>query len=72
MVPFVLPFTVPIYPEGREPLPPGLTEADRDAWNQQLRMQKYIQFGAESCVAKTVMAGGGGKSLVYLIFLSNC
>jgi len=56
-------YTVPLYPAGKEPLPPGLTEDDRDAWNQQQNMQKYIQMGMESCAVKTAMAGGGGFAI---------
>ena len=62
MNPAIEKFTAPLHPAGREPLPPGLTEADRDAWNQQMNMQKLIQSGMESCGVKTVLAGGGGES----------
>jgi hypothetical protein len=37
-----------------------LTEADREAFNQQQVMQKYMSMGMESCVVKTAIAGAGG------------
>lgn len=62
------PFGVPLYPAGHEPLPPGLTEEDRVAYNQQLQMTKYIQMGMESCVFKCGMAGAGGVYLFLFYF----
>lgn len=53
---------VPLYPAGQEPLPPGVDESEREAWNQQMKMQKWMTVGMESCVAKTAMAGVGGTS----------
>jgi import inner membrane translocase subunit TIM22 len=54
-------FHVPIYPPGKEPLPPGWTEDDRLAWQQSRKWEQYMTMGMESCVAKTLIAGGGGS-----------
>ncbi|KAI6129274.1 mitochondrial import inner membrane translocase subunit TIM22 [Pisolithus croceorrhizus] len=45
----------PLYPAGREPLPPGLKEEDRE---QFMQAKKYQQVDA-----KTVMAGVGGLGI---------
>ena len=55
-----LPLVPPLFPAGKEPLPPGFTEDDRQVMLQNKRMQNYMQVGMESCVAKTVMAAGMG------------
>jgi import inner membrane translocase subunit TIM22 len=55
-----LPMTVPIYLPGQEPLPPGFTDEDRAALAQQQKYQQFFAAGAESCVAKTAIAGVGG------------
>ena len=55
-----LPLVPPLFPAGKEPLPPGFTEDDRKIMLQNKRMQNYMQMGMESCVAKTVMAAGMG------------
>ncbi|KZS87216.1 Tim17-domain-containing protein [Sistotremastrum niveocremeum HHB9708] len=62
---------VPLYPAGSEPLPPGIPESDREAWNQQMKMQKWIGVGMESCVAKCVMAGAGGVVIGAFISLMS-
>lgn len=54
---------VPIYPAGKEPLPAGFTEADREALMQSRRWESYMAMGMESCVVKTVLAGGAGTFL---------
>ena len=54
------PCQVPIYPAGKEPLPPGYTEEDRAAILQTKRWESYMAMGMESCAAKTVIAGGFG------------
>ncbi|KAI0724698.1 mitochondrial import inner membrane translocase subunit TIM22 [Fomitopsis betulina] len=54
------PLLTPIFPAGREPLPPGVAEEERDAYNQGLKYQQYMTMGMESCVAKTILAGGMG------------
>ena len=56
-----LPFVVPIWLPGKEPLPPGLTEADRPLWEQNKKMERYMGMAMESCAAKTVLAGGAGE-----------
>ena len=50
----------PLFPAGKEPLPPGFTEDDRQVMLQNKKMQNYMQMGMESCVAKTAMAAGMG------------
>lgn len=56
-----LPLVAPVFPAGREPLPPGFTEDDRAQMLEAKKYQDYMTAGAESCVAKTVLAGGGGE-----------
>ena len=55
-----LPLVPPLFPAGKEPLPPGFTEDDRQVMLQNKRMQNYMQMGMESCLTKTVMAAGMG------------
>ncbi|KAG6332151.1 hypothetical protein ID866_6940 [Astraeus odoratus] len=55
-----LPLVAPLYPAGREPLPPGISEDDREQLMQAKKYQSWMTMGMESCVAKTVMAGVGG------------
>ena len=55
-----LPLVPPLFPAGKEPLPPGFTEDDRQVMLQNKRMQNYMQVGMESCIAKTAMAAGMG------------
>ena len=51
---------VPIYPLGKEPLPPGLTEDDRPALMQQRKVENWMRMASESCAFKTVLSGGVG------------
>ncbi len=55
-----LPLVAPVFPAGREPLPPGISDEDRDNYLQAKKYQDYMTVGMESCVAKTIIAGGGG------------
>ena len=55
-----LPLVPPLFPAGKEPLPPGFTEDDRQVMLQNKKMQNYMQMGMESCLTKTVMAAGMG------------
>ncbi|KAH8087816.1 mitochondrial import inner membrane translocase subunit TIM22 [Cristinia sonorae] len=55
-----LPGVAPIFPAGKEPLPPGWTEDDREQMLQQKKWTGYMQMAMESCAAKTVIAGGAG------------
>ena len=55
-----LPFTTPIWAPGKEPLPVGLSEADRPLWEQNKRMERYMSTAMESCIVKTALAGGAG------------
>lgn len=56
------PPVTPVYAAGKEPLPPGMTEADRTQMAEARKYEKYIAFGMESCIAKSAMAGVGGMS----------
>ena len=56
-----LPGVAPIFAKGKEPLPPGWTEEDRANMMEAKKYQDWMQAGMESCVAKTAIAGGGGK-----------
>lgn len=55
------PLVAPVFPKGKEPLPPGWTEEDRANMMQTQKYQEWMQTGMESCVAKTAIAGGGGE-----------
>lgn len=57
------PLLAPIFPAGKEPLPPGFTEEDRAQLMQAKKTQDWMAMEMESCVAKTIMAGGGGTFL---------
>ncbi|KDQ50867.1 hypothetical protein JAAARDRAFT_199572 [Jaapia argillacea MUCL 33604] len=57
------PLTAPIFPAGKEPLPPGMTEEDRANMAQVKKWQDMMTWGMESCVAKTAIAGGGGFAI---------
>ena len=61
-----LPGVVPIWPAGKEPLPPGWTEDDREQMMQTKKFQGYMQMAMESCIAKTAIAGVGGESRIQL------
>lgn len=61
-----LPWLVPVFAPGKEPLPPGWTEDDRKQMKEQKKYQDWMTMGMESCAAKTVIAGGGGE------FESHC
>ena len=56
-----LPLVAPLFPAGKEPLPPGLTEEDRAQILQAKKYQAWMTSGMESCAAKTVIAGIGGE-----------
>ena len=62
-----LPMTAPIFPAGKEPLPPGITDEERDAYFQAKKYERWMSVGMESCVAKTVIAGGGGTCILFVI-----
>jgi len=71
------PLLAPVFPAGREPLPPGMTEEDRANVMQIKKYQDYMSAGMESCLGKTTMAGVFGTpcfSLTlapHLPFFSN-
>ncbi|KAG6861115.1 hypothetical protein C0995_003844 [Termitomyces sp. Mi166 len=54
------PCAVPIYAPGKEPLPPGLTEEDREGLQRMKKWEGYVATFGESCATKTVLMGGGG------------
>jgi mitochondrial import inner membrane translocase subunit TIM22 len=56
------PLLAPLFPAGKEPLPPGMTEEDRANMMQIKKYQDYMTAGMESCVGKTTMAGVLGTS----------
>ncbi|KAI0263841.1 mitochondrial import inner membrane translocase subunit TIM22 [Gloeopeniophorella convolvens] len=58
-----LPLVAPLFPAGREPLPPGYTEEDRASMLQAKKYQNYMTAGMESCLAKTTIAGVGGFAI---------
>lgn len=57
-----IPLVAPLFPAGKEPLPAGYTEDDRPALVQAKKYQEYMAAGMESCLAKGILAGGGGAS----------
>ena len=57
------PGQVPIWAPGREPLPPGFTEEDREQLAQMKKWEGYMSMGGESCITKTVLAGTLGLGM---------
>lgn len=64
-----LPLVAPLFPAGKEPLPPGFTEEDRAQLLQAKKYQSWMTSGMESCVAKTAIAGVGGECTHHLVFI---
>ncbi|QRV83971.1 mitochondrial import inner membrane translocase subunit TIM17 [Ceratobasidium sp. AG-Ba] len=64
---------VPIFPAGKEPLPPGLTEADRPALEQQKKIEKFMRDASESCAFKCVLSGtiGFGLGAVFSLMSTS-
>lgn len=58
-----LPGLCPIYLPGKEPLPPGWTEEDRQTLATQKQGAEYFLSFSESCPAKAVMSGCAGFAL---------
>ncbi|KAI0688169.1 Tim17/Tim22/Tim23/Pmp24 family-domain-containing protein [Cerioporus squamosus] len=54
--------TAPIFPAGKETLPPGITEEEREAYFQAKKYERWMSIGMESCIAKTAIAGAGGAT----------
>ena len=67
-----IPMVAPVFPAGKEPLPPGITEEERENYMQARKYQNGMTMGMESCVAKTAIAGGGGASLLSATCCSGC
>ncbi|KAF9268592.1 Tim17-domain-containing protein [Marasmius fiardii PR-910] len=57
------PGLVPLHKPGQEPLPPGVTEAERPQWEQMKKMERFVQSAQESCITKTALAGVGGLAI---------
>ncbi len=57
----------PLFPAGKEPLPPGMTEDDRANMMQIKKYQDYMTAAMESCVGKTTVAGAFGTSALILL-----
>lgn len=58
-----MPLVAPIYLPGKEPLPPGMTESDREQLKQALKYQRYVMSVMESCVGKAAVSGVLGFGL---------
>jgi mitochondrial import inner membrane translocase subunit TIM22 len=56
------PLLAPLFPVGKGPLPPGMTEEDRANMMQMKKYQDNMTAGMESCVGKTTVAGAFGTS----------
>lgn len=56
------PGQMPIPYAGREPLPPGISEDERPQYEQMKKWEGYTRMAQESCITKTVLAGGMGTS----------
>lgn len=58
-----LPLVAPVYLPGQEPLPPGISEEDREQMKQAMKYQQYFVSAMESCVGKAVISGVIGFGL---------
>lgn len=58
-----MPLVAPVYLPGQEPLPAGMSEADREQVQQMAKYQKYTLLAMESCATKAVMSGVLGFGL---------
>lgn len=58
------PLLPPLYPAGREPLPPGVMESDRDAYLKTKQTEKFMGMAMESCIVKSALSGGAGEPLI--------
>ncbi|KAI0941651.1 hypothetical protein AcW1_003479 [Taiwanofungus camphoratus] len=65
------PLVAPVFPAGREPLPPGISEDERQQLMQAKKYQEYMVMGMESCITKTVIAGVGGFGIGAFISLMS-
>ncbi|KAL7424742.1 Mitochondrial import inner membrane translocase subunit tim22 [Cryptotrichosporon argae] len=54
------PLIAPIYLPGQEPLPPGITPEEKEAYFQAMKYQEVLMGAMESCPVKVAMAGGMG------------
>ncbi|PWZ02341.1 Tim17-domain-containing protein [Testicularia cyperi] len=58
-----MPLVAPVYLPGKEPLPPGLTEDDREQIAQIAKWNKIANMGMESCPVKCALSGAAGFGL---------
>ena len=56
------PLLAPIFLPGQEPVPPGTTDDEREAFQQAMKWQKIIGTVPESCPFKVVLSGGAGEA----------
>ncbi|KIY72212.1 Tim17-domain-containing protein [Cylindrobasidium torrendii FP15055 ss-10] len=59
----------PLFPLGREPMPPGVTEEEREAYATAMKYQAKMSGVYESCAVKAAMAGVGGFAIGGLFSL---
>ncbi|CED83355.1 mitochondrial import inner membrane translocase subunit tim22 [Phaffia rhodozyma] len=57
------PLLPPIFPAGREPVPPGTTEEELANMRQMTQLNKLVTTVPESCIFKTVLSAGAGFGL---------
>ncbi|KAF8829329.1 hypothetical protein HHX47_DHR3001055 [Lentinula edodes] len=57
------PGLVPLHIPGKEPLPPGISDEERDAYEQMKKTERFMTMASETCAFKTVLAGGGDPLL---------
>lgn len=62
------PGLVPLHIPGKEPLPPGVSDEERDAYEQMKKTERFMTMASETCAFKTVLAGGGGEYLWPSVF----
>jgi mitochondrial import inner membrane translocase subunit TIM22 len=56
----------PIYVPGKEPLPPGFGDNERQVILQNWQFERYASKVQESCAVKTAMSGAGGALAAFL------
>ncbi|KAH9942178.1 mitochondrial import inner membrane translocase subunit TIM22 [Epithele typhae] len=66
-----MPLVAPVFPEGKAPLPPGVSEEERQAFFEAQKYQKWMTVGMESCVAKAVMGTAAGFAMGGFFSLMN-
>lgn len=64
------PLLPPLFPEGQGPSVAGLSPEELAQMKQMTQFNKYLGYATESCVFKTVLAGGAGFVTFPFAFLS--